>query len=164
MKKQNPLLRLLAPAGPLVLWTAGVLFVTMCLDISAPLFSQVFADSIITHKHPEWETPMSLLLVLILVISMVNVFYGYYKKRAMQPKYLINQTSTLFWHALRLPVQAFGKLSPSDFIVRFNNGNITFFRLVTRLIPTLVSGIQIMIMLILILILMVLYYLPALFI
>ena len=64
MKKQNPLLRLLAPAGPLVLWTAGVLFVTMCLDIAAPLFSQVFADSIITHKHPEWETPMSLLLVL----------------------------------------------------------------------------------------------------
>ena len=149
MIKRNPILRMLTPARPLVLWTVGVLFVTMCLDIASPLFSQVFVDSIITHKHPEWETPMVLLLALILVISIVNVFCGYYKKRAMQSKYLINQTSTLFWHALRLPVQAFGKLSPSDFIVRFNNGNITFFRLVTRLIPTLVSGIQIMIMLIL---------------
>ena len=149
MKRQNPILRLLAPAGPLVLWTIGVLFVTMCLDIATPLFSQVFVDSIITHKHPEWEAPMSILLALILVISLINVFYGYYRKRILQSKYLISQTSTLFWHALRLPVQAFGRLAPSDFIVRYNNGNITFVRLVTRLLPTLVSGIQIMIMLIL---------------
>lgn len=149
MTKQNPILRMLAPARPLVLWTVGVLFVTMCLDIAAPLFSQVFVDSIITHKHPEWETPMSLLLVLILVISLVNVFCGYYKKRALQSKYLINQNTHLFWHALRLPMQAFAKLSPSDFIVRSNNGNMTFARLIARLIPTLVSGVQIVIMLIL---------------
>ena len=96
MKRQNPILRLLAPAGPLVLWTIGVLFVTMCLDIAAPLFSQVFVDSIITHKHPEWEAPMSILLALILVISLTNVFCGYYRKRILQSKYLINQTSTLF--------------------------------------------------------------------
>lgn len=149
MNKQNPILRMLAPAGPLVLWTVGILFVTMCIDIATPLFSQVFVDSIITHKHPEWETPMSILLVLILVISLVNVFFGYYRKRALQAKYLINQTSNLFWHALRLPVQAFANLSPSDFIVRYNNGNMTFARLVARLIPTLVSGVQIIIMLIL---------------
>lgn len=149
MKRQYPILRLLAPAGPLVLWTIGILFVTMCLDIATPLFSQVFVDSIITHKHPEWEAPMSILLVLILVISLTNVFCGYYRKRILQSKYLINQTSTLFWHTLRLPVQAFGRLAPSDFIVRYNNGNMTFVRLVARLLPTLVSGIQIMIMLVL---------------
>lgn len=149
MNKQNPILRLLAPAGPLVLWTVAILLVTLCLNIAAPLFSQVFVDSIITHKHPEWETPMSILLVIILVISLVNVFFGYYRKRALQAKYLIKQTSTLFWHTLRLPVQAFGKLSPSDFIVRYNNGNMTFARLIARLIPSFVSGIQIVIMLML---------------
>lgn len=79
MNRQNPILRLLAPAKPLVLWTAGVLLVTLCLDIATPLFSQVFVDSIITHKHPEWETPMMILLVVILVISLVNVFFGYHQ-------------------------------------------------------------------------------------
>ena len=149
MKRQNPILRLLAPAKPLVLWTVGILFVTMCLDIATPLFSQVFVDSIITHKHPEWETPMMILLTTILVISLVNVFCGYYRKRALQAKYLIKQTSNLFWHTLRLPVQAFGKMSPSDFTVRYNNGNMTFVRLTTRLIPSFVSGIQVIIMLML---------------
>lgn len=138
---------MLAPAKPLVLWALVVLFITMCLDIATPLFSQVFVDSLITHKHPEWETPVSILLAIILVISLLNVFFGYYRKRGLQSKYQIKQASTLFWHALRLPVRAFGIMSPSDFSVRFNNGNMTFVRLTTRLIPTLVSGIQILIML-----------------
>ena len=149
MNKQNPILRLLAPAGPLVLWTVAILLVTLCLNIAAPLFSQVFVDSIITHKHPEWEAPMSILLVVILLISLVNAFFGSYQRRTLRAKYLINQASTLFWHALRLPVQSYGTMSPSDFIVRYNNGNITFVRLETRLIPTVISGIQIILMLIL---------------
>lgn len=149
LKSRNPILRLLAPAKPLVIWTLAVLAVTTFINLAAPVFSQVFVDSIITHKHPEWEAPVTILLVIILTVSVVNVFCGYYKKRALQAKYTVNQASGLFWHAIRLPVQAFGKMSPSDFILRLNNGNITFARLVAMLIPTLVSGVQILIMLVL---------------
>ena len=149
MSSRNPILRLLAPAKPLVIWTLAVLAVTTFINLAAPVFSQVFVDSIITHKHPEWEAPVTILLVIILTVSVVNVFCGYYKKRALQAKYTVNQASGLFWHAIRLPVQAFGKMSPSDFILRLNNGNITFARLVAMLIPTLVSGVQILIMLVL---------------
>lgn len=138
---------MLLPTKPLIVWTVAVLFVTMCIDIATPLFSQVFVDGIITHKHPEWEAPVSILLVIFIIISIANVTVGYYKKRVLRTKYLIKIFSSMFWHALRLPVQTFGKLSPGEFGVRFNNGNITFSRIFWMLIPTLVSGIQIMIML-----------------
>lgn len=149
MKIQSPIVRMLLPAKPLVIWAVVVLFVTMCISIATPLFSQVLVDGIITHKHPEWETPVSILLAIILVISVTNVFLGHYKKRAMQSKYQVRQASSLFWHALRLPIEVFSRMSPSDFNVRFNNGNMTFARLITRFIPTLVSGLQILIMLVL---------------
>ncbi len=51
MKTHNPILRLLAPGGP---------------------------------------------LVIILVISIVNVFFGYFRKRALQAKYSVKQKSTTF--------------------------------------------------------------------
>lgn len=147
MKNQSPIVRMLLPAKPLVIWAVVVLFITMCISIATPLFSQVLVDGIITHKHPEWETPVSILLAIILVISVTNVFLGHYKKRAMQSKYQVRQASSLFWHALRLPIGVFSRMSPSDFNVRFNNGNMTFARLITRFIPTLVSALQILIML-----------------
>ncbi len=138
---------MLLPSKPLIIWTVAVLFVTMCIDIATPLFSQVFVDGIITHKHPEWETPVSILIVIFIIISVLNVAVGYYKKRVIRTKYLIKAFSSMFWHALRLPVQTFGSISPGDFGARFTSGNITFSRIFTMLLPTLVSGIQIMIML-----------------
>lgn len=138
---------MLLPTKPLIVWTVAVLFVTMCIDIATPLFSQVFVDGIITHKHPEWETPVSILLVLFIIISIANVTVGYYKKRVLRTKYLIKIFSSMFWHALRLPVQTFGQMSPGDFEARFTSGDITFARIFNRLVPTLVSGVQILIML-----------------
>lgn len=138
---------MLLASKPLIAWTIVVLFVTMCIDIATPLFSQVFVDGIITHKHPEWETPMSVLIAIFLTISVINVFVGYYIRRALKTKYLIKMFSTMFWHALRLPIQTFGRMSPSDFGVRFTSGNITYSRIFMMLLPVLVSTIQILIML-----------------
>lgn len=147
MLKDNPIIRLLSNSRPLITWTVAVLMVTMFVDIVTPLFSQVFVDSIITHKHPEWELPLAVLLIIVLVISLTNVFFGYYTHRKLEKKYRIELDSRFFWHALRLPMTAFSKMTPSDLIVRFYNGNITYIRLINGLIPVLVSGIQIAIML-----------------
>lgn len=147
VKVKSPILRMLLPTGPLVAWTVAVLFVTMCIDIATPLFSQVLVDGIITHKHPEWETPVAILLAIFIAISVLNVLVGYYEKRVLRTKYLIKVFSSMFWHALRLPVQTFGHISPGDFGARFTSGNITFSRIFIRLLPTFVSGIQILIML-----------------
>jgi len=78
---------MLSLAKPLVIWTVAVLFVTMSIDIAAPLFSQVFVDGIITHKHPEWEEPLSLIIGLFLIISIANVAVGQYYKRVLRTKY-----------------------------------------------------------------------------
>lgn len=58
----------------------------------------------ITHKHPEWETPVAILLAIFIAISVLNVLVGYYEKRVLRTKYLIKVFSSMFWHALRLPV------------------------------------------------------------
>lgn len=147
MSKKNPILRLLLPAKPLIVWTVAVLAVTMCINIATPLFAQVFLDGIITHKHPEWETPVSILIIIFIVISIANVTVGYYKNNVLRTKYRIKLFSSMFWHGLRLPVQTFGQIPPGDFVARFTSGDITFAHLFLRLLPTLVSGIQIIIML-----------------
>lgn len=147
MLRDNPIHRLLDNSRPLIFWTVAILLVTMFVDIVTPLFSQVFVDSIITHKHPEWELPLAVLLIMVLCISLSNVFFGYYTQKKLEKKYRIDLDSRFFWHALRLPMSAFRNMTPSDLIVRFYNGNMTYLRLINGLIPVLVSGIQIAIML-----------------
>lgn len=149
MRPHNPLVRMYANAHTLVIWTLVVLFITMFIDIAIPLFSQVFVDSIITHKHPEWETPLAILLIFIFLISLANVFFGYYFSRKLLTKYRMDFNSRVFWHAIRLPIQVFGRISPSDFIERYNKGDITFSKFVTRMLPVFNSGIQVLIMLML---------------
>lgn len=146
MQKRNPILRMLSNSGPLVAWTSGVLFVAMFVDIATPLFSQIFVDSIITHRHPEWESPVAILLAIILVISLVNVFFGYFYTRLLTNKYKVDFASRLFWHALRIPVQAYSTMSPSDFNERYSRGFVAYTQIVNRLIPVINSGIQVVIM------------------
>lgn len=146
MQKRNPIFRMFANAGPLVIWTSAVLFVAMFVDIATPLFSQIFVDSIITHKHPEWEMPVAIVLAIVLAISLANVFFGHYKARLLSDKYKIDYSSRLFWHALRMPVQAYGTMSPSDFIERYSRGYILYHQMVSKLLPSVVSLIQIVIM------------------
>lgn len=146
MRKRNPIIRMLDKSGPLIAWSSAVLFIAMFVDIATPLFSQVFIDSIITHKHPEWETPVAILLAVVLVISLVNVFFGQFKTRMLTNKYKINFASRMFWHALRIPVQAYSTMSPSDFSDRYAKGFVAYTQIFSRLIPVINSCLQVLIM------------------
>lgn len=148
MKRQrSPLLRMFENAKPLIVWRFVVLFIAMCISIATPLFSQVFVDSIITHKHPEWEVPMVVMLSLILVISLLNVFFGQYYSKKLLIKYRIEYASRTFWHALRLPMGEYGRMSVDDIINRYTKGEITFSQFMNSVLPVINSGIQILIML-----------------
>lgn len=136
MKK--PILRLLSPAKSLIIWTVSVLFVVMFVELASPLFSQVFIDSIITKKHPEWQTPMLIILGVIVIFSAINVMWSMYVRSLLIYKEIINLDSVFIWHVLRLPIKFFSHLSVSDLIIRRNSAAITFSRLVHRLLPSVV--------------------------
>lgn len=149
--KRNPILRMLRPARKLVLWTVVVLFLTMAVEIAIPLFSQVFVDSIITGKHPEWQEPVVIALSIVVLISFVSVLFGVSFKRRVTLKYYINVATRTFWHFLRLPVSAFSRYSPGNLVARIKSGYSTAQNLSIKLLPSIVVVIQIAVMLILML-------------
>lgn len=149
--KNNPILRILAPARSLVLWTIIVLLLTMAVEIAIPLFSQVFVDSIITNKHPEWQEPMIITLAIVVLVSFVSVFFGVSFKRRVTLKYYINVATRTFWHFLRLPVDVLSHYSPGNLVSRIKSGYSTAQNLSIKLLPSFVVAIQIVVMLILML-------------
>lgn len=149
--KRNPILRMLRPARKLFLWTVVVLFLTMAVEIAIPLFSQVFVDSIITGKHPEWQEPVVIALSIVVLISFVSVLFGVSFKRRVTLKYYINVATRTFWHFLRLPVSAFSRYSPGNLVARIKSGYSTAQNLSIKLLPSIVVVIQIAVMLILML-------------
>lgn len=142
---------MLRPARKLVLWTVVVLFLTMAVEIAIPLFSQVFVDSIITGKHPEWQEPVVIALSIVVLISFVSVLFGVSFKRRVTLKYYINVATRTFWHFLRLPVSAFSRYSPGNLVARIKSGYSTAQNLSIKLLPSIVVVIQIAVMLMLML-------------
>lgn len=149
--KTNPILRILKPAKNLVIWTIIVLFLTMAVEIAIPLFSQVFVDSIITDKHPEWQEPMAITLAIVVLVSFVSVLFGVSFKRRVTLKYYINVATRIFWHYLRLPVSILSSYSPGNLVSRIKSGYSTVQNLSIKLLPSFVVVIQIVVMLILML-------------
>ncbi|MBQ0086498.1 MAG: ATP-binding cassette domain-containing protein [Bacteroidales bacterium] len=149
--KTNPIVRILKPTGSLLAWTVVVLFLTMAVDIAIPLFSQVFVDSIITNRHPEWQEPMIITLAIVVLVSFASVLFGVSFKRRVTLKYYIFVATRLFWHALRLQVNALSHYSPGNIVARIKSGYSTVQNLSLKLLPSFVVVIQVAVMLILML-------------
>lgn len=144
-------MRILKPTGSLLAWTVVVLFLTMAVDIAIPLFSQVFVDSIITNRHPEWQEPMIITLAIVVLVSFASVLFGVSFKRRVTLKYYIFVATRLFWHALRLQVNALSHYSPGNIVARIKSGYSTVQNLSLKLLPSFVVVIQVAVMLILML-------------
>lgn len=144
-------MRILKPTRSLLAWTVVVLFLTMAVDIAIPLFSQVFVDSIITNRHPEWQEPMIITLAIVVLVSFASVLFGVSFKRRVTLKYYIFVATRLFWHALRLQVNALSHYSPGNIVARIKSGYSTVQNLSLKLLPSFVVVIQVAVMLILML-------------
>lgn len=152
MTDSKPILRLLQPARKLIVITAAVALVTLGINLALPLFTQVFADSIISDKHPEWQEPMSLLLSTIFVISVLLIAFTVVFKRRLQLKFLIEKSSDYFWSAIRLPMESFAKYGAGSLLARYSSGYSSITSVMLKFIPSLVMGIQVLLMLAMIII------------
>ena len=75
--------------------------------LASPVFNQIFMDEIITRKHPEWMFNFCLAMTISFVITGIISFLRSVILTSWQRKLTLSDSSSYFWHLLRLPMQFF---------------------------------------------------------
>ncbi|ORU00689.1 ABC-type bacteriocin/lantibiotic exporter [Anaerovibrio sp. JC8] len=91
----------------------GMLFLILlglCMIIpglAAPVFSQIFLDDILTGKHRDWMMNLCIAMTISFVVSAVLTWLRAVMLTHWQRKLTLADSSSFFWHLLRLPMQFF---------------------------------------------------------
>ena len=87
-----------------------LLILGLCMIIpglASPVMSQIFLDEILTGKHREWMTNLCLAMTVSFVVSGVMTWLRAVLLTRWQRKLTLADSSSFFWHLLRLPMQFF---------------------------------------------------------
>ena len=85
------------------------------------LFQQVYTDSIITRKNPEWFTPLITLYILLFVIELAVWIGMSVLRRESQARINITTSSNYLWTVLRMPMTLLSKFSPGELVARYTS-------------------------------------------
>ncbi len=92
-------------------WTAlYILILEFCAIIpglASPVMSQIFMDEILTGKHREWMFNFCIAMVISFLLSGVMGWLRAVVLTRWQTKLTLADSSSYFWHLLRLPMQFF---------------------------------------------------------
>ena len=92
-------------------WAAlAVLLLELCAIIpglAQPVMSQIFLDDILTRKHPDWMFNFCLAMTVSFVVSGIMALLRAVLLTRWQRKLTLADSSSYFWHLLRLPMQFF---------------------------------------------------------
>ncbi len=87
-----------------------MIILSLCMIIpglAAPVFSQVFLDEILTGKHRDWMFNFCLAMTISFVVSGVMTWLRAVLLTRWQKKITLADSSSFFWHLLRLPMAFF---------------------------------------------------------
>ncbi len=84
-------------------------FAMIIPGLASPVFSQIFLDDILTKKHPDWMFNFMLAMTLAFVICGVMTWLQSVILTRWQRKLTLADSSSFFWHLLRLPMQFFNQ-------------------------------------------------------
>ena len=87
-----------------------LLILGLCMIIpglASPVMSQIFLDEILTGKHREWMTNLCLAMTVSFVVSGAMTWLRVVLLTRWQRKLTLADSSSFFWHLLRLPLQFF---------------------------------------------------------
>ena len=105
---------LLFALNGIVVYTIGSVAI-----VFPPLFQQVYTDNIITHKNPEWFTPLMTLYVLLFLLELFIWLAFSIIRRKSQARINISSSSNYLWTVLRLPMTLFSQFSPGELVARY---------------------------------------------
>lgn len=89
------------------------------VSLLPPLFQQVYTDNIITHKNPEWFTPLLVLYVLLFVLELAAWISLSILRKKHSAKLGIAMSSNYLWSVLRLPMSLLTHFSPGELVARY---------------------------------------------
>ena len=75
--------------------------------LASPVFSQIFLDDILTKKHPDWMFNFMLAMTASFVICGIMTWLQAVILTRWQRKLTLADSSSFFWHLLRLPMAFF---------------------------------------------------------
>ena len=82
-------------------------FFAIIPGLASPVFNQIFMDDIITKKHPEWMFNFCLAMTISFIMTGVISLLRSIILTSWQRKLTLADSSSYFWHLLRLPMQFF---------------------------------------------------------
>ena len=92
-------------------WAATfILILELCAIIpglASPVMSQIFMDDILTRKHPDWMFNFCLAMTFSFLVTGAIAWLRAVVLTAWQRKLTLADSSSYFWHLLRLPMQFF---------------------------------------------------------
>ena len=92
-------------------WAALFIFILeLCAIIpglASPVMSQIFLDDILTQKHPDWMVNFCIAMVVSFILSGIIAWLRAVVLTKWQRKLTLADSSSYFWHLLKLPMQFF---------------------------------------------------------
>ena len=88
-------------------------------NIFPPLFQQVYTDNVITHKNPEWFSPLLVLYIMLFLIELTVWMTFSILRRKSQVKISISTASNYLWTVLRLPMSRLAEFTPGELVARY---------------------------------------------
>ncbi|MBR3747569.1 MAG: NHLP family bacteriocin export ABC transporter peptidase/permease/ATPase subunit, partial [Selenomonadaceae bacterium] len=88
--------------------------------LASPVFSQIFLDDILTRKHPDWMFNFCLAMTVSFIVCGVMNWLQAVILTRWQRKLTLADSSSFFWHLLRLPMQFFNQRYAAEVASRVN--------------------------------------------
>ena len=88
--------------------------------LASPVFSQIFLDDILTKKHPDWMFNFMLAMTISFLVCGAMSFLQAVILTHWQRKLTLADSSSFFWHLLRLPMQFFQQRYAAEVASRVN--------------------------------------------
>ena len=139
--------------GPALLFIVLTTLITAIINLVYPVFGQVFMDTLLPGKNPEWLMPfLGLMVAVVVVQSVVTLAHAIYINK-VEGKLAIVSSATFMWHVLRLPVEFFSQRMAGDVAQRQDSNESIASTLVKQLGPVVIN----LLMLVLYLVIMLRY-------
>ena len=88
--------------------------------LASPVMNQIFMDDILTRKHLDWMTKFCIAMTVAFLISGVMALLRAVVLTNWQRKITLADSSSYFWHLLRLPMQFFHQRYAAEVAERVN--------------------------------------------
>ncbi len=76
-------------------------------QLASPVINQIFLDDILTGKQPNWMTNLLLAMTAAFILSGILTFMRSWCLTRWQEKLTLSESSSFFWHLLKLPMEFF---------------------------------------------------------